>query len=147
MTQTGELFLGIIAFSVMVMALIQIGAIYAGIRLARRVDQLAVQMDQEIKPLIANLTTLSGEASRAATLAAKQAERLDRVFGELVERVDTTLAAAEDFVTGPARQGMAIMAGVKAVMDAFRGFREASSRRRTTAARPAMDEEESLFIG
>ena len=65
MTQTGELFLGIIAFSVMVMALIQIGAIYAGIRLARRVDQLAVQMDQEIKPLIANLTTLSGEIGRA----------------------------------------------------------------------------------
>ena len=79
MTQTGELFLGIIAFSVMVMALIQIGAIYAGIRLARRVDQLAVQMDQEIKPLIANLTALSGEASRAATLAAKQAERLHLV--------------------------------------------------------------------
>ena len=78
---------------------------------------------------IANLTTLSSEAARAAALAAKQAERLDRVFGEMVQRVDETLAAAQEFVTGPARQGMAIMAGVKAVIDAFRGLREASRRR------------------
>ena len=145
MTETGELFLGIIAFAVMVMALIQVGAIVAGIRLARRVDQIATQLDQDIKPLLANLTALSSEAARAAALAAKQAERLDRVFGELVQRVDETLLAAQEFVTGPARQGMAIMSGVKAVVQAFRGLRESSRRR--DAARPAVDEEESLFIG
>ena len=145
MTDTGELLLGIIAFAVLVMALVQVIAIIAGIRLAKRVDQLTTQLDQEIKPLIANLNALSSEAARAAALAAKQAERLDRVFGELVGRVDETLAAAQEFVTGPARQGMAIMAGVKAVIDAFRGMRETSRRR--TATRPAVDEEESLFIG
>lgn len=145
MSDTGELFLGIIAFAVLIMALIQVGAIFAGLRLARRVDQLATQLDQEIKPLIANLTAMSSEAARAAALAAKQAERLDRVFGELVQRVDVTLAAAQEFVTGPARQGMAIAAGVKAVIDSFRGLREASRRR--AAARPTVDEEESLFIG
>jgi len=144
-TETGELFLGIIAFAVMIMALIQVGAIVAGIRLARRVDQIATQLDHDIKPLLANLTALSSEAARAAALAAKQAERLDRVFGELVQRVDETLVAAQEFVTGPARQGMAIMAGVKAVVQAFRGLRESSRRR--TAARPVVDEEESLFIG
>jgi hypothetical protein len=88
---------------------------------------------------------MSSEAARAAALAAKQAERLDRVFGEMVQRVDATLAAAQEFVTGPARQGMAIMAGVKAVIDSFRSLREASRRR--AASRPAVDEEESLFIG
>ncbi|MEY4093232.1 MAG: hypothetical protein RLZZ53_431, partial [Acidobacteriota bacterium] len=92
MSATGEFLLGIIALSVLVMAVVQVGAIFAGIRLAKRVDQLAVQLDQEIKPLIANLTALSSEAARAASLAAKQAERLDRVFGELVYRVDETLA-------------------------------------------------------
>lgn len=145
MSSTGELFLGIIALAVVVMAAIQVAAILAGIRLARRVEQLATQIDQEIKPLIANLSALSSEAARAAALAAKQAERLDRVLGEMVERVDKTLNAAHEFVTGPARQGLAIMAGVKAVIDSFRGLREASRRR--TAPRPAMDEEESLFIG
>jgi hypothetical protein len=144
-TETGELFLGIIAFAVLIMALIQVGAIFAGIRLARRVEHIATQIDTEIKPLIANLTAMSSEAARAAALAAKQAERLDRVFGEMVQRVDETLSAAQAFVTGPARQGMAIMAGVKAVIDSFRTLREASRRR--AASRPAIDEEESLFIG
>ena len=145
MSSTGELFLGIIAFAVLVMALIQVGAIFAGLRLARRVDDMAKQIDSEIKPLIANLTAMSSEAARAATLAAKQAERLDRVFGEMVHRVDETLAAAQEFVTGPARQGMAIMAGVKAVFDSFKSLRESSRRR--AATRPAIDEDESLFIG
>jgi ElaB/YqjD/DUF883 family membrane-anchored ribosome-binding protein len=142
---TGEVFLGVIAFAVMIMALIQVGAIFAGLRLTKRVDQLATQLDQEIKPLLANLTHLSSEAARAASLAARQAERFDRVFADLVQRVDTTLAAAEEFVTGPARQGMAIAAGIKAVIDSFQGLREASRRR--AAARPAVEEEESLFIG
>jgi len=67
------------------------------------------------------------------------------MFGEMVERVDKTLAAAQEFVTGPARQGMAIVAGARAVFDAFRSFRAAARKR--GAPRPAMDEEESLFIG
>ena len=145
MSETGEIFLGVIAFAVLVMALIQVGAIFAGIRLARRVDQIATQIDTEIKPLIANLTAMSSEAARAAALAAKQAERLDRVFGEMAQRVDQTLAAAQEFVTGPARQGMAIMSAVKTVIDVFKGLRESSRRR--AASRPAVDEEESLFIG
>ena len=145
MTDTAELFLGIIAFAVLVMAAIQVAAIFAGIRLARRVDQLAVQLDQEIKPLLANLTALSSEAARTAALAAKTVERFDHVLGELIQRVEVTLAAAQEFVTGPARQGMAIMAGVKTVIDTFRSLRETSRRR--AANRPVVDEEESLFIG
>jgi len=144
-TETGELFLGIIAFAMLVMALIQVGAIFAGLRLAKRVDQIATQLDRDIKPILANLTTLSNEATRTAALAAKQVERFDQVFAELAQRVDTTLAAAQSFVTGPAKQGVAIFAGVSALIDSFRGLREASRRRQTS--RPVVDEEESLFIG
>lgn len=93
MSETGELFLGLIAFGVLLMALIQVGAIVAGIRLARRVDQIATRLDQDIKPLLANLTALTNEAARTAALAAKQVERFDRVFAELTVRVDETLAA------------------------------------------------------
>lgn len=145
MSQTGEVFLGIIAFAVVVLAVIQTVTLIAGIRLVKKVAELSTVVDTELKPLVSNLTLLTAEALRATSLATKQVERLDRVFGELVERVDSTLAAAEEFVTGPARQGMAIVAGVKAVFDAFSGLREASRRR--AAPRPAVDEEESLFIG
>ena len=145
MTDTAELFLGVIAFAVLVMALIQVGAIIAGFRLAKRVDRMADQLEHDVKPLLANLTTVSSEAARAAAMAAAQIERFDKVFTELTQRVDQTLAAAQQFVTGPARQGMAIMSGVKAMVDAFKGSREASRRR--TASRPVVEDEESLFIG
>lgn len=145
MSPTGEVFLGIIAFAVLVMAFVQVGAIVAGFRLAKRVDQIARQLDEDIKPLLANLTAMSAEAARAAALAARQVERLDRVFGDMAERVDETLAAAQAFVTGPARQGMAIVHGFRAMFEAFRGFRESSRRRQ--ALRDTVDDEESLFIG
>ncbi len=145
MSDTGELFLGIIAFAVLLMALIQVAAIVAGIRLARRVDRLATQLEQDVKPLLANLTAVTTEAARTAALAARQVERFDQVFADLTERVDQTLAAAQSFVIGPARQGIAIFAGVSAVIDSFRGLREASRRRQ--ASRPVVDDEESLFIG
>ncbi len=145
MSGTGELFLGVIAVAVLLMAAVQVAAIWAGIRMAKRLDQIATQLDQDIKPLMANLTAISSEAARTATLAARQVERFDQVFAELTERVDQTLAVAQSFVTGPAKQGMAIFAGLSALIDSFSGLREASRRRQ--ASRPTVDEEESLFIG
>ncbi|MEO8682066.1 MAG: DUF948 domain-containing protein [Vicinamibacterales bacterium] len=145
MSPTGEVFLGVIAFAVLVMALIQVGAIIAGFRVAKRVDQIARQLDEDIKPLLANLTAMSTEAARAAAMAARQVERLDQVFGDMAARVDETLAVAQAFVTGPARQGMAIVHGFKAMVEAFKGFREASRRRH--AQRDTVDDDESLFIG
>jgi hypothetical protein len=139
-----ELFLGVIALSVLVMAAIQVGALMAGLRLARRVEQLSRQVDQDIKPLIANLTRLTAEAARSAELASRQVERVDRLFSDLTLRVDQTLAVAQQFVQGPARNGMALLSGVQAAVSAFKGIREASRRRRKTS--PGV-EDDSLFIG
>jgi hypothetical protein len=145
-SETGELYLGIIAVAVLIMALIQLGAIIGGVLLAKRVQQLTRQVEQDIKPLIANLTGMSSEAARAAALAARQVERLDQVFGEMASRVDQTLTMAQDFVAAPARQGLAILSGIKAMTDALRGIREAS-RRRQASRSSSVEDEESLFIG
>jgi type IV secretory pathway VirB2 component (pilin) len=147
---TGEWALVIIAGAVVIMAAVQVGAIVVGIRLARRLEErvsdLGRQLDEEVKPLVANLTAMTSEAAHAAALASRQVERFDRVFGELVARADETLEAAQQLVTGPARRGMAILAGIKAAFDAVRGYREAG--RRPKATRPvAVEDEESLFIG
>ena len=147
MTDTAELLLGVIAFSVLVMALVQVGAIVAGLRVARRVEQLAHELDTGVKPLLANLTAVATDASKAANLAAAQVERFDKLAADLAARLDQTMTAAQQFVGGPAREGMAIVAGVRAAMAAFQGLRE--SARRRSAARPLglEEEEESLFIG
>lgn len=147
MTDTAELLLGVIAVSVFLMAVVQVGAIIAGLRVARRVDQIATEFETGVKPLIANLTALSAEASRAATLAASQVERFDRLITEMSAKVEHTLAVAQHFVTGPAQNGVAIVAGIRAAVGAIRGMRESTRRRSAARATTFEEEEESLFIG
>lgn len=147
MSGTAEVLLGIIAVAVAVMAIVQVGAIVAALRVTRRLEQLAADLDTTIKPLIANFTAMSAEASRAAALAAAQVERADRLFGEFAGRVDRTLTMAQSIVTGPAKEGMAIVAGVKAAMHAVKGMREATRRRSAARSVTVAEEEESLFIG
>ncbi|MEW6321559.1 MAG: hypothetical protein AB1635_10780 [Acidobacteriota bacterium] len=141
-----EVLLGVIALAVAVMAAIQVAAIIAGLRMARRVDRIAGQIEHDLKPLVANLTALSSEAARAASLASQQVERFDRAFGDLMERLDATVRVAHQIVTGPARQSLAIVAGVRAAVSAFRGI-QAASRRRASGRASRVEEEDSLFIG
>ena len=147
MTETGELLLAVIAVAVLVMALVQVGAIVAGLRVARRVERLATDLEPSVNPVIANLTTLTADASKAATLAAAQVEKFDKVLADLVVRVDQTMATAQQFVAGPAREGMAIVAGIRAAMSAFQGLRESARRRGAARVNGLEEEEESLFIG
>jgi hypothetical protein len=144
---TAELLLAVIAVAVAVMAVVQVGAIVAGMRVARRVEQLAGEIETGVKPLIANLTAVSAEASKAAHLAVAQAERFDQLVSDLSVRLDRTLSAAQHFVSGPARDGMAIVAGVRAAVAAVQGMRDQARRRAGRSAAAAEDEEESLFIG
>lgn len=139
-----EVFLGVIAISVFVMAAIQVAVLVAGFRLAKRVDAMSQQIERDIKPLIANLTDVTAELSRTAGVATRQVERVDRLFGDMAVRVDQTLAIAQQFVQGPARSGMAVLSGVQAAVAAFKGIREASRRRRKVT--PGV-EDDSLFIG
>ena len=137
-----DVFLGVIAFAVLVMAAIQVGAVVAAARLAKRVDRLAAQIERDIRPVVQNLNAMTSEAARAAALATTQVERADQMFAELAHRVDFTLNALQTRVFGPAREGVALLAGLRAALAAFRDLRE-SGRRRPSA----VDEEDALFIG
>ena len=137
-----DLFLGIIAVSVALMAAIQVGAIIVASRLAKRVDRLADQIQNDIKPVFDNLNVMSAEAARAASLAATQVERADRMFADLAQRVDLTINTLQHRVLGPAREGAALLAGLRAALGAFRDLRE-TGRKHTGA----VEEEDALFIG
>jgi hypothetical protein len=146
-TDTAELLLGVIAVAVAIMAMVQVGAIVAGLRVARRVERLATEIDASVKPLVANLTAMTAEASKAATLASAQVERFDKVVSDLALKMEQTMTAAQQFVRGPAREGMAIVAGVRAALSALQTLRESSRRRAAHRAHHLEEEEESLFIG
>jgi hypothetical protein len=137
-----DLFLGIIAVAVALMAAIQVGAIIVASRLAKRVDRLAAQIEHDIRPVFHNLNAMTAEAARAAALAAQQVERADQLFLDLTHRVDATLNALQNRVLGPAREGAAILAGFRAALAALRDLRQRPQRR------PApVEEEDALFIG
>ena len=141
-----DVWLGIIALAVVVMAAIQVGAIVLGLRLARRVDQLTTEIERDVKPLIKNLTDMTAEASRAVALATAQVERADRLFGDLAQSAERTMAIVSQLVGGPARNGVALFSAARAAYSAFRDLRDAS-RRRQAYRSTAPDDEESLFIG
>ena len=147
MNGSSEIWLAVIAVAVAIMAVIQVGMVVAGLRAARRIGRIASELESGVKPLIAHLTTVSSEASRAATMAAAQVERFDVLVSDFSNRIDQTLTTAQRFVTGPAREGMAIVAGVRAAVSALQGLREASRRRSAVRSAAGEEEEESLFIG
>ena len=136
-----EGFLGVIAVATLVMALIQVGAIIFAARLARQVQQVVASIQLEIRPLIARATAVADEASRTATLATAQAEKIDRLVTELARRVEDTAAVIQEAVITPAREGLAIVAAVRAGLAALRGLRDL--RQRTGRA----EDEDALFIG
>ncbi|MCA1585748.1 MAG: hypothetical protein LC791_13600 [Acidobacteria bacterium] len=110
------------------------------------VDGLARQLETDIKPLLAHLSGMASEAARAAALATAQVERLDRLFGDLTRRAEQTFAAAQQFMGGPAREGVAVVAGIRAAFAALKSLRE-SARRRSAVRGVTVEDDESLFIG
>ena len=142
-TDWNLVFLGIIAVSVALMAVIQVGVIVFGARLARRVEQMATQIDRDIKPLIVNLNIVGQEAARAAELAALQVQRVDALFADVADRIDETAANLQTAILTPAREGMALVQGVKAAFAALREIRSAA----TPAPAVPHPEDDPLFIG
>lgn len=132
-------FLGIIAFATLTSSVIQIVVLVAAGRLARRVDRLASQVEQDLRPVFGHLNAIGRDASRAASLAVAQVERADRVLGDLAERVEQTVRTVQAAVSGPAREGSALLAGLRA---AFSVLREVRARRAGARA----EDEDALFI-
>ena len=143
MTEWSNVFLGIIAGAVLVMALIQVGAIVAGARLAQRVNRLAEQVERDMGPLVANLHTIGAEAARASALATAQVERADRLFADVSAKVEEATSVVQQVIMAPAREGLAVMAGLRAALSSLRDARQDSSRRRSSRT----DEDDPLFIG
>jgi hypothetical protein len=135
-------FLGVIAFATLIMALIQIGAIIAALRLARQAQEAITSVQRDIRPLILKANAIAEEASRTLALATAQAQKVDRVVTDLSRRVEETAGILQEAIVKPAREGMAVVAAIKAGFGALRGLRQFHDRHGRQA-----DEEDPLFIG
>ena len=105
----------------------------------RRINRLANQVEQELKPLFAHLNAIGRDASRAASLAVAQVERVDRLLGDVTQKIEQTLNTVQATIVAPAREGLALLSALRAAMDVLRG-------RRGRARQRGGDEEDALFI-
>ena len=141
MNDSNQVFLAIIAASTALMALTQIGAVVMLARVAGQVRDIVATLQQDIRPLIARANALADEAQKTAALATVQAQKIDKMVTDLTRRVDETSAVVQDAIMTPAREGMALVAALKAGLGALRGVRDLRGRD------GRMEDEDALFIG
>ena len=137
-----EVFLGIIALATLAMAVLQIGAALAVSRLARDAQKTFTSVQDDVKPLIAKVSALADEANKTASLAKVQVEKIDVLVTTLTRRIDETSVVVQQAVMTPAREGLAILAAVRAGLGALRGFRDMAPGQGRHA-----EDEDPLFIG
>lgn len=155
MNDWNGVFLGVIAGATLVMALVQLGLIIVAAAAAKKAQQAVEQaqaalttaqrtiasVHDEIRPLLAKANAIAEEASKTASLATAQAQKVDRVVTTLASRIDETSSLVQQAFVTPARESLAIMAAIKATLGALRAG--ADWRRRTSRS----EEEDPLFIG
>ena len=155
MTDWNLVFLGVIAAATLIMALIQIGMIVVAAGAAKKAQQAVekaqaalttaqqtiTSVREDLRPLIAKANAIADEASKTAALATAQAQKVDRLVTDLAVRIDETSTLVQQAIVTPAREGMAIIAAVKATLGALRAG--ADWRRRASRS----EEEDPLFIG
>ncbi len=143
MNDWNQVFLGVIAGATALMAIVQIGAIVVLARVALQVQGLLAIIQKDIRPLIARANAIAEEASKTATLATAQAQKIDKLMTDLTRRIDETSAVIQQAIITPAREGMAIFAALKAGFGVLKGL-----GLRDLRGRPGgVDDDDALFIG
>ena len=144
-----DVFLGIIAAAVVIMAAIQVAAIVFAARAARSVGEAVSRFQEDVRPIVASLQTLTADAARATASATAQVERAQKTVDALLTRVDAigarveqTLQTVQNGILAPAREGYAFMQAIRSIFSSTRSSRQVP-RARPTAA----EEEDALFIG
>lgn len=139
MTDWQLVWLGTIAIAVAVMAAIQVAAIGALLKALREIVNTTQRVERDLAPLLEKAHRIADDAARTSALAVAQAERIDALVTAATERVDETLEIVQQAIVDPIRQGTAFVTGLRAVIAAFRGWRERD--------RAVPEEDDALFIG
>jgi hypothetical protein len=149
-----EVFLGVIAVAVLAMAIGHVMAVVFVTRAMKRLGEAAGRFEQDMKPVVQNVQAMSADAAKATALAAGQVERADRLLNDAARRLEETMTTVQKTILGPARDGLAILSGIKAAFVAIRDLRAAARRRPSPTGAPVSvpvpdpgDEDHASFIG
>jgi hypothetical protein len=138
-TTWSQIFLGVIAVATLTTAIVQVGVLIAAGLLARRVQRLVETVERELQPTFAQVNAMGRDAARAVSLATAQVERADRLFTDLAQRVEETVATVQATIVAPAREGKALLHALRAAIDVLRDARRRRARHRA-------EDDDALFI-
>lgn len=136
-----EVFLGVIAVATLAIALVHIAVLVAAGMLARRLGRLVDRLEQELKPMFGCLHAIARDTARAAALASTQVERADKLFADLVQKIEQTLTSIQTTLIAPAREGRALLSALGAALRVIRDLRDPARARRSRS-----EDEDALFI-
>jgi hypothetical protein len=140
-SQWGEVFLGVIAVSTLLIAIILIALLVASFRLVRRLEQVIERAERELSPVVGHLNRIAADAAHAAALASAQVERVDALFGEVAATVGETVGTVRSLLSGPLRKGSPVSAGLSAFWAVWSAIRDVRAGRRAKS-----EDEDALFI-
>jgi uncharacterized protein YoxC len=139
-TDSQALSLNVMAIALVVMAIVQVTVLVVLVRVAKRAAEATQQMQREVRPLLEKAHRIADDAARVTALTLRQVERVDEIITATSARVDATLGVIETSIIQPIRQGTALMAGVRTVLDIVRSWRERNRR-------DSREDDDGLFIG
>jgi phosphohistidine phosphatase SixA len=134
-----EVWLGITAIAVLIMAIVQVVVGLLLMRIAKDAAATMQELRNEVRPLIQKAHKVADDAGRVSALALTQVERVDQLMASTAMRIDDTLQIVQTSLIAPVKQGAAVMAGLKAAMAVFRARQDRNRYRQ--------DDEDALFIG
>ena len=145
-----DLFLGLIAAGVLLMAIGQVTAVIVAARASRRLGEALSRLEESVQPIVSNVHQISSnvhqiseDARRATAIAVAQVERAERMMDDVSQKIDETVSVVQNTILRPARNGVAVLEGVKAAFSAFFG----GDRHRRRAPGPTAVEDDASFIG
>ena len=140
-----DLFLGLIAAGVLLMAAGQVTAVILALRATRRLSESFTRLEESVRPIVSNVQQMSEDAARATAMATAQVARAEQLLDDVTRRIDETLSMVQRMIVTPARNGIAVIEGVKAAFGAF--FGGSSSHRRPPPGPAGVGEDDASFIG
>ena len=115
-----EVFLGVIAVATLVMALVQVGVLVAGIIAVKRMNEVLVRVEDSARPVLAHVDDLVVDATASLAAMRTQLDRVERQAVHVLTRTDQAVQRVQEYVVAPAREGIALAAGARALFGAFR---------------------------
>jgi hypothetical protein len=119
------MFLAILAISTLILAVVQAAVVIAGFVLARRFTDAVSKMEKATLPLLSRVDAMAVEGLALESVP-DQLGRVERATSDVMSRIDQTAQRVQSYVLTPARQGVALLAGARAVMQVFRRSRLSS---------------------